>query len=122
MPEDASDAIHIEQLEINACVGVPDNERAQPQRLVVSLTIWPVAGFDDLADDLARTINYAAVARLVRDFVASRRDKLIETLANAMAAHLISTFPIRALRIELRKFVIPGSDHVAVIITRRRAE
>ena len=122
MPDDGGDAIHIEALELSACVGVPDIERAQPQRLVVCLTIWPLRAFDELADDLANTVNYAAVARAVRELVVGRRDKLIETLASAIARHLTSEFPIRVLRIELRKFVIPGSDYVAVIMTRRRDE
>lgn len=120
--EDAGDAIHIERLEISARVGVPDEERAEPQRLVVCLTIWPKRGFDDLADELGNAVNYAAVAREVREFVASRNDKLIETLAGATARYLLSSFSIRAVRLELRKFVIPGSEYVAVIITRGRDE
>ena len=122
MGEHHGDAIHIEQLEITARVGVPDAERAEPQRLVVSLTLWPVDDFKHLGDELARTVNYAAVARTVREFVSERRDKLIETLANETALHLLRSFPIRALRVELRKFVIPASDHVAVIITRERGD
>jgi FolB domain-containing protein len=122
MRESRGDAIHIEQLEISARVGVPDDERAQPQRLTVSITLWPRSDFDDLSDDLGQTINYAAVAQAVRGFVETRRDKLIETLASAIAAHLLAAFPLRALRLDLRKFVIPQSDHVAVIITRPREE
>ncbi len=116
------DAIHIEQLELSAHIGVPDEERATPQRLTVCLTLWPIAGVDDLGDELAQTIDYAAVARAVREFVATRRDKLIETLATGIAAQLLGGFQIRAVRVELRKYVIPGSHHVAVIITRRRED
>ena len=120
MPAHEGDAIHIEQLEISARVGVPESERAEPQRLVVSLTLWPVNDFARLGDDLTQTVNYASVARAVREFVSSRRDKLIETLANEIALELLRAFRIRALRVELRKFVIPACDHVAVIITRDR--
>ncbi len=116
------DAIHIEQLQLSARVGVPERERAEPQRLVVSLTLWPENNFGDLADDLAKTVNYSTVARAVREFIESRRDKLIETLASETAAHLLRSYPLRALRIELRKFAVPGSDHVAVIITRERGD
>jgi FolB domain-containing protein len=122
MRQPDGDAIHIEQLEITARVGVPDQERAEPQRLVVCLTLWPVNDFAHLGDDLARTVNYASVARSIREFAGTRHDKLIETLANEIALHLLGAFPIRALRVELRKFVIPASDYVAVIITRERGE
>ena len=37
--EAAADQIHIEQLEICARVGVPEKERATPQRLTVSITL-----------------------------------------------------------------------------------
>ena len=36
-----SDHIHIEQLEVFARIGVPDEERASPQRLVFNITFWP---------------------------------------------------------------------------------
>src|SRR4051812_4748651 len=121
MRELGGDAIHVERLEISARVGVSDDERAAPQRLLVSLTIWPPKRFDDLQDDLAQSVDYAVVAKSVRTFVEQRCDKLIETLASALAAHLLDSFTIRAVRIELRKFVIPKCDHVAVIITRKRA-
>lgn len=116
------DAIHIEQLELSAHVGVTDAERATLQRLTVCLTLWPTDDFAHLGDDLAKTVNYAVVAEAVRAFVATRRDKLIETLATGIAAQLLGQFPISGVRVELRKYVIPASDHVAVIITRRRKE
>jgi dihydroneopterin aldolase len=121
MRELEGDVIHVEQLEINARVGVPDIERATPQRLVVSVTVWPLRPFQDLQDDLAQTVDYAAVAQSVRSFVEQRCDRLIETLGSALATHLLDRFTIRAVRIELRKFVMPNCDHVAVIITRERA-
>ncbi len=122
MREHPGDVIHIEQLEIHACVGVPESERAKPQRLLVSITLWPTSDLNQLQDDLARTVNYSAVAKAVRQLVQSRRDKLIETLANAIAEHLLGGFAIQEARIELRKFVIPDSDHVAVVISRTRAD
>ena len=118
----SGDAIHIEQLELSAHIGVPDEERGRSQRLTVCLTMWPIGGFDDLGDELANTINYAAVAHTVREFVATRHDKLIETLATGIAGQLLADYAIRAVRVELRKYVIPASDHVAVVITRKREE
>src|SRR5947209_17431670 len=118
--QSGGDAIHISELEISARVGVPDQERAEPQRLVVSVTLWPNNNFGQLSDDLAETVDYSAVAKCLREFVATRADKLIETLASAIARDLLERFSIDAVRIELRKFVIPNSKHVAVIITRTR--
>jgi dihydroneopterin aldolase len=117
-PNFSEDAIHVEQLEMFAHVGVPDHERDQPQRITVTITAWPKASLHDLDDDIGGTINYSALARCVRDVVDDRRDKLIETLAEKIAERLLRDLPIRRLRIELRKFVLPDAAHVSVIITR----
>ena len=114
----SEDAIHVEQLEMFAHVGVPDHEREKPQRITITVTAWPKASLHELNDDIGSTINYSAVARLVRDVVDERRDKLIETLAEKIAERLLRELPIRRLRIELRKFVLPDAAHVAVVITR----
>ncbi len=112
------DEIRIEELELLARVGVPEAERAEPQRLVVSLTLQPRAGFAGLGDDLARTIDYAAVCQEVRGFVADRRDKLIETLAHEMAEHLLRHFEVSRVELELRKFVLPETRYVGVRVAR----
>jgi 7,8-dihydroneopterin aldolase/epimerase/oxygenase len=116
--ESSDDCIHIEQLEIFARVGVPDEERATRQRLTINLTLWPRTGLHELNDDLGRTINYSAVAQAVREFVIGRHDKLIETLAEQVAGHLLARFQIRRIRIELRKFVLPDAEFVSVTLTR----
>ncbi|MDQ6912139.1 MAG: dihydroneopterin aldolase [Verrucomicrobiota bacterium] len=113
------DCIHIHELALDACVGVPDEERANSQRLTVSITLWPSHGFSELADDLNKTVNYSAVVREVHHFVGSRADKLIETLADAIALHLLRTFDLPRVRIELHKFVLPDAKFVAAICERQ---
>ena len=114
------DEIHVHELELSAQIGVPDEERATPQRLTVSIVMWPNAGFRAMADDLRNTVNYAAVCREVKELVARQRDRLIETLAEAIAAQLLATFPLARVKIELRKFILPDVKHVAVVIVRER--
>lgn len=115
-----SDSIHIEQLELNVRLGVPEDERATPQRITLSLTLWPLRAFPNVSDDIARAVNYSAVARAVKEFVDSRADKLIETLAENIAAHLLERFPVQKISIELRKFVLSDAKYVAVKLTRER--
>ena len=114
------DEIRIEELELMARVGVPDQERAQPQRLTVSLVLQPRNQFGELADDLSRTIDYAAVCEELCRFVSDRQDKLIETLAYEMAEHLLRRFDLLRVELELRKFVLPETKYVAVRVARRR--
>src|SRR5205823_14555409 len=79
IPTVVIDRIHIEQLELHGRVGVPDSERAEPQRLILNVTLWPKIA--ELHDDIANTVNYSAVAERVKDFVNRHACKLIETLA-----------------------------------------
>ncbi len=115
----SDDEIRIEALELMAHVGVPDLERAEPQRITVSMTLQPRRAFGDLGDDLARTIDYAAVCQDLSRFVAGRQDKLIETLAHEMAEHLLRRFGLARVELELRKFVLPETRHVAVRVVRQ---
>src|SRR4029077_5009878 len=84
------DRIHIEQLEVHGRVGVRDSERAEPQRLSLSVTLWPKIA--ELRDNIANTVNYSAVAECAKEFVNQSDYKLIETLAEEMAAYLLAQF------------------------------
>lgn len=115
------DMIRIEELQVTARVGVPEEERAVPQRLVVSITLQPQHSFSDLSDDLSRTVDYAAVCETVQNFAAGREDRLIETLADAIAEHLLERFQIVWIELELRKFILPQTKYVAVRVVRERS-
>jgi len=112
------DEIRIDELELMALVGVPDEERARPQRLTVSLVLQTPGTFADLGDDLARTVDYAAVCEELRRFVSNRQNKLIETLAHEMAEHLLQSFELARVELELRKFILPETRYVAARVTR----
>ena len=122
MIDERDSRIHISQLELMAFIGVPAQERAQPQRLTISVTLWPMRSGVDLNDDINRTVNYAAVCAETKKFVAARRGKLIETLADALALQLLETFEICRITIELRKYILPDVEIVSVIVTRERPE
>lgn len=113
-----ADEIHIEELAVEARIGVPAEERDRVQRLAFSITLVPWRDFSALQDDLARTVDYAAVADEVRGFVQARVVKLVETLADELARHLLEKFPLREVRLELRKFVLQETQHIAVRVTR----
>jgi len=110
------DRIHIEQLEVHGRVGVPDSERAEPQRLSLNVTLWPKIA--ELRDDIENTVNYSVVAECAKEFVNQHDYKLIETLAEEMAAHLLAQFDLRKVELEVRKFVLPDANYVSVTAVR----
>ena len=117
-----TDAIHIQALEVFAHIGVPEEERAKSQRLTFNLSLWPLRSLTELNDDIERAVNYAAVCDEAKNFVQERQDRLIETLADALATHLLERFEIRKITIELRKYVLPEVEFVSVSVTRERPQ
>ncbi len=112
------DRIHIEQLEVFARVGVPDSERAKAQRLSLNVTLWPKIA--EPRDEISDTVNYSEVAESLKQFVSQRDHKLIETLAEQIAAHLLTQFSLRKVELEVRKFVLPDANYVSVTAVRER--
>ena len=121
MPNDSHrsfDQIHIEQLELSARIGVPEEERAAPQRLTVSISFWPYHAADDLADKIENAINYSSVVEETKNFVRDQSVNLIETLADRLAMHLLKNFRMQKITIELRKFPFEDANYVSVTVTR----
>lgn len=113
-----TDRIVIDSLELQAHIGVADEERATPQRLTVSLVLEPLAGFSGLDDQIDRAVDYALVCQAAQQAAADSSCRLIETLAENLAAELLRQFPLRAVELELRKFILEETAHVAVRLRR----
>jgi FolB domain-containing protein len=112
------DEIHIEQLDVLTRIGVPEEERANPQKLTVSISLWPYQQTNDLADHIEGAVNYSTVAEETKNFVRDQSVSLIETLADRLASHLLKSFPIQKVTIELRKFALQDAKYVSVTVTR----
>lgn len=116
------DQILIEGLELSARIGVPDEECAHPQRLTANLVLEPIRDFRSLNDQLDNTVDYFAVSELVKALSLSHPRRLLETLAEEIAAELLARFPLNSVEIELRKFILPDTAFVAVQIRRERLD
>lgn len=117
-----SDLIRVVDLEVFAHIGVPEEERREPQRLLISLEI-STNSFAQAAgtDNLAWTVNYADVAERVKALTALRARKLLETLVEEIAVDLLKAFPIKKITIEIKKFILPDAQYVSVKIERSHA-
>ena len=111
--------IEIRGLELKARVGVPDEERAYPQRLLFDLRFAATDQPTDLCDEIGRTVDYHAVALRVAAIVEERPRKLIETLADDITSLLLGEFDLSWIEITIRKFILPNAEWVAVSIRRQ---
>jgi 7,8-dihydroneopterin aldolase/epimerase/oxygenase len=112
------DEIRIAALRLTTHIGVPEAERAESQVLEADITLRIPARFEAMHDDIAATIDYAAVAARLQELAAERPRRLIETLAAEMAACVLEEFKAAGVSIELRKRILPATDHVAVRLVR----
>lgn len=111
--------ISIVDLETFYRVGVPDQERAKPQRLLVTVDM----DFDFSAaaktDSISDTIDYFAVSQRLLKFGSGREWKLIEKLAADLADMILAEFKPQSVTVELKKFPIPQARQVAVKFTKK---
>jgi 7,8-dihydroneopterin aldolase/epimerase/oxygenase len=115
------DTILIKELEVWYRVGVPDLERAEPQRLLIDIGIEHPFDAAASGDDLEQTVDYSAVCRQLVSFGEGRSWRLLETLSVEIAETLIRNYRIRAVTLEIRKFILPETRYVGVRIRREAA-
>jgi dihydroneopterin aldolase len=114
------DFIFIEDMRVEAHVGIYDRERAAPQTLELTLTF----GVPDEAaqdDDIAKTIDYAVVIERIRAELAARHFNLLETLGEYLIGLLLEEFGAPWVKVSIAKVGIArGVKRVGVQIERAR--
>jgi dihydroneopterin aldolase len=72
------------------------------------------------ADDLSRTVSYEQVVVLIHRIVAEGHVRLVETLAERIAAGVLSDTRVRVVRVRIEKLdVFEEIESVGVEIERR---
>ena len=98
-----TDRIHLHDIRVDGRHGVGDEERAVPQPFEVDVELVRDLREAGRSDDLARTIDYSAVDGIVRDVVANQSFKLLETIAETIAAAVLAAFPVDEIVVRVRK-------------------
>lgn len=112
------DRIVIQDLEVDAHIGVTDAERARPQRLLITVEIERDLAEAGRTDRESATTPYDVVADMIRKAVAERPRKLVETIAEEVAGIILTRKMALAVTVEVKKFSIPRSQYVSVQIHR----
>jgi dihydroneopterin aldolase len=113
--------ITITDLEVSMNVGVTDEERATPQRLLLTINMEYDFSSAAISDRITKTIDYFAVAQMLLTFGEGRSWKLIEKVANDISDEILKEFQPQAITIEVKKFPIPQAKYVSVSLTKSRA-
>lgn len=116
------DVIEIRRLRVSTHIGVPDEERSEPQILLVTLLMTPRQGFSNLNDEIERTVDYYAVSLEIEALAAEKPRRLIETLAVDIAEHLLANHSLEKVNVTIEKHILPNTECVAVHVERRFAD
>ncbi len=98
-----NDLIHLLDIRVPCRVGVPATERAQPQELVLDVTLRTDIRAAAYSENITDTIDYAAVLECIHFVVGVREWVLIESLAETICSTLLRQFPVASVRLLLRK-------------------
>lgn len=117
------DKVIIRELTLLASIGVYDWEHQIQQKLVIDLEM----GWDNrpaaASDDIALALDYASVSQAVGELVQGQHHKLVETLAEKIAAMLLNDFSTPWVKVSLKKpGAVPNAATVGVEIERSAAE
>lgn len=86
--------ILLRELQVEAAVGLLDWELAQTQMLQVSCEVQVDANQAASSDSVTDTLDYGLLREAIQSFCKDNRFYLLETLADKLAKHLFSSFPM----------------------------
>jgi dihydroneopterin aldolase len=112
------DTITIRDLGVLCRIGVPEEERAKPQRLLLTVEMGGDFSKSCVSDDLAETINYHRVALQITDLCQKTSFKLIERLAHEIAQMIQTQFGAKQITVEVKKFILPDARYVSFRLSR----
>ena len=116
------DFIFIDDMRVEAHVGIFEREKAAPQTLEISLTF----GVPDEAaqdDDIDKTIRYDKVIDRIRAELATRHFNLLEALGEYVIGLLLNEFGAPWVKIRIAKMgIMKGVRRVGVQIERSRPD
>ena len=106
--------ITIVDLEVYYCVGVTDEERAKPQRLLLTVDMSLDFSSASVSDRIERTINYQTVAEELLKFGEGRSWKLLEKLVANIAERILAEYKPQSVLVEAKKFSVPQARFISV--------
>ncbi|MFM1896574.1 MAG: hypothetical protein RLZZ385_1648 [Pseudomonadota bacterium] len=105
-PMNQTDRVFIRGLTLDTLIGIHPHERTASQPVIVDLDMAVDIRVAAASDDIAHALDYDAVARRLEELASAAEFRLLEALAEAMAAVVQQEFAVPWLRLTLTK---PGA-------------
>jgi dihydroneopterin aldolase len=117
------DKILLKNITIYAHLGVTEKERAARQKIGLDIEFSLDLQAAGRTDNLEKTIDYAKVYSLMKERIEKKEYRLLEALAEDIAAEVLGNFSIDEVLVRARKPQVKLAgplDYVAVEIKRRK--
>lgn len=106
-PQRASDRIFLEDVRFYGHHGITDAQQTVGAWFSVDVELTLDLTPASLSDDLRATVDYGEVAHRVVEIGTKERVNLLERVAALVADGLLREFPVRAVRVRVRKLTPP---------------
>lgn len=111
--------VFVRDLRLDAHIGVHRHEEDSPQPIRVNIDLTVTEAAAPIGDRLENVVDYEHVVNGVRAIVAEGHLRLVETLAERIAAFALEDARVRAVRVRIEKLeIIPDAASVGVEIER----
>ena len=113
--------VFVKDLKLQALIGVYDEEKINPQPIVINIDLSVAEGAGPKDDDLSHVVSYEIVVKKVEAILEQGHINLVETLAERIAEESLKDERVLAARVRVEKpEVIPNAASVGVEIERVR--
>lgn len=113
------DTIFLRDLRVETTIGIWDWERKIRQTVSIDLEMGADIKRAARSDDIDDTLSYKSVAKRLQQFVADSEFKLVETLAEKIAAIVLTEFDVPWVVVRVNKpGAIRGARDVGIKIRR----
>ncbi len=115
------DKIHISGISCLAQLGVPPQERENPQKILVDVVLSLSLEQAVHSDEVTSTVDYVGIVEKVKETLEERRFCLLESVAGHLCRSILTDTRIKSVQVKVRKFpevLREKASYVEVELTR----
>ncbi len=115
------DKIHISEISCLAHLGVPPQERENPQEILVDVVLSLNLEKAVHSDEVTSTVDYVGIVEKVKETVKERKFCLLESVAGHLCRSILTDTKIKSVQVKVRKFpevLREKASYVEVEMTR----